>query len=689
MSQDQFSDMDLKINTKELHQVAETLEKLLEEGFGPNALNSMLCTSTGKLLVTSSGATILKAINIAHPVGHMITRAVIKHHERTGDSAKTFVFLLARLLQQTSKLLDCEQNDTKYKVIRGMYAVRYDVLPNVVIPELSRVTRIVEDIDQAKETCQHLIHTVLQGKLNVAGIQHFVKIVSALFVDCKSLESIVQTAQFHLDDFDLFCVENPGKPIQSSVLLKGLLVQRDFTSMCTDFPKQNPVNFLIISCTLEQELESDVTIKISSAQQLALALDYNSKRVQKIAQHLRKSGVSLLLVVGAVSKTSCDILRSHGISVIAYVFEEDADRLARFAGVLPVYDVDDLLDNQFARNMAICLKCVAVVIQQRKGVLLNGLSPKHGNQVPLPNPGQLIVAGPTNGVSSHLKQCVQSCLQAVALTFDPKLVMETGRTMNSGSGELGHGLDKDIESCQKPDLEHSTKSSSCKGKNIQHHRKTNMYTIPGGGTLEIQLYRILDEYISKNKHCVKSSTIQGCKILRDAMLAVPLKLIKNSYASPVQKLSLAHLLTVIKYNEGLVYVDAKLGNRMKVIEPVEAKHKGCGLNIHASPEGCKSAETIGKGYKVSSKDNEKKSVQVKDTNHTVSSKDSHVSVRAKEKDCVVVSEEENKIVESVPSKVLMLYHMLELYSQMLRLDSIVSVKELPVEKDDEEEADSD
>ncbi|XP_022343088.1 T-complex protein 1 subunit alpha-like isoform X4 [Crassostrea virginica] len=66
-------------------QVSKSLESLVSRGFGPQGLQTLLATSTGQVLISNNGATIFNALNIGHPVGRLIVKAIDKMTQYTGD----------------------------------------------------------------------------------------------------------------------------------------------------------------------------------------------------------------------------------------------------------------------------------------------------------------------------------------------------------------------------------------------------------------------------------------------------------------------------------------------------------------------------------------------------------------------------------------------------------------------------
>ena len=74
--------------------VCKSLLSILEPGFGPLGLKTMICTDTGQVTVTNNGLSILQSLHLSHPVAKLILESVAKAVTWTGDGCKSFIMIL-------------------------------------------------------------------------------------------------------------------------------------------------------------------------------------------------------------------------------------------------------------------------------------------------------------------------------------------------------------------------------------------------------------------------------------------------------------------------------------------------------------------------------------------------------------------------------------------------------------------
>ncbi len=82
--------------------VGETVKTTL----GPKGMDKMLVSSTGDIVVTNDGVTILEEMEIEHPAAKMMVEIAKTQEKEVGDGTTTAVMFAGKLLENAEKLLD-------------------------------------------------------------------------------------------------------------------------------------------------------------------------------------------------------------------------------------------------------------------------------------------------------------------------------------------------------------------------------------------------------------------------------------------------------------------------------------------------------------------------------------------------------------------------------------------------------
>ncbi|HKJ58636.1 MAG TPA: TCP-1/cpn60 chaperonin family protein, partial [Halobacteriales archaeon] len=82
--------------------VAEAVRTTL----GPQGMDKMLVDSTGSVVVSNDGVTILKKMDVEHPAAQMLVEVAESQEDETGDGTTTAAVLAGELLKEAEDLLD-------------------------------------------------------------------------------------------------------------------------------------------------------------------------------------------------------------------------------------------------------------------------------------------------------------------------------------------------------------------------------------------------------------------------------------------------------------------------------------------------------------------------------------------------------------------------------------------------------
>src|SRR3990167_9096284 len=85
---------------------AKIVADIVKTTLGPKGMDKMLVDSTGNIVVTNDGVTILEEIQLEHPAAKMIAEIAKTQEREVGDGTTTVAMLAGKLLENAEKLLD-------------------------------------------------------------------------------------------------------------------------------------------------------------------------------------------------------------------------------------------------------------------------------------------------------------------------------------------------------------------------------------------------------------------------------------------------------------------------------------------------------------------------------------------------------------------------------------------------------
>src|SRR5208337_999036 len=193
---------------------AKTIAEAIKSSLGPKAMDKMLVDSSGDVIITGDGRTILDEMAIDHPAAKMMVEVAKTQDAEVGDGTTTSVIVAGELLGKAEDLID-----------KGVH-------PTVIVEGYSKAA------DKALETLEKIAFPVKPtGKeflMKIAATSMASKLVSE---NKGQLADIVVKAVLHVaqkvgdehtvDLDDIMVEKKPGESVAETTLIEGLVLDKE------------------------------------------------------------------------------------------------------------------------------------------------------------------------------------------------------------------------------------------------------------------------------------------------------------------------------------------------------------------------------------------------------------------------------------------------------------------------------
>jgi len=189
--------------------VAESVRTTL----GPKGMDKMLVDSSGNVIVTNDGVTLLSEMEIDHPAADMIVEVAETQEEEVGDGTTSAVVIAGELLSQAEDLLDQDIHATT--LAQGYREAAEEAT--------AALEEIAIDVDEGDtEILEQIAATAMTGK----GAENAKDLLSELIV-----EAVRAVADDEGVDTDNIKVEKVvGGSVENSELVEGVIVDKERVS---------------------------------------------------------------------------------------------------------------------------------------------------------------------------------------------------------------------------------------------------------------------------------------------------------------------------------------------------------------------------------------------------------------------------------------------------------------------------
>ncbi len=306
--------------------VAESVRTTL----GPRGMDKMLVSSSGDVVITNDGATILEKMDIEHPAAQMIVEVAQTQEDEVGDGTTTAAVLAGNLLAEAEDLIEQDVHATT--VVEGYHeAARI---------ALEAVADQILEVDVDDELLAQVAESSMTGK-GTGGLT------------AEALAQTVVAAVRQVDTEDGVARENinvhtqVGSSSNATELIEGIVFDEEPAH--DNMPRTvEEASVAILDASLEiQTGDVDAEYAIDSIDQLNAALDAEESELRGYAETVADSGVDVLFTTDDVDDRVASFLASEGVLAFADISNKEARKIASATGASRTGTVSDLADTDF------------------------------------------------------------------------------------------------------------------------------------------------------------------------------------------------------------------------------------------------------------------------------------------------------------------------------------------------------
>ncbi|HUI39411.1 MAG TPA: thermosome subunit alpha [Methanothrix sp.] len=321
-------------------EAAKAVADAVKTTLGPKGMDKMLVDGSGDATITNDGATILREMDIEHPVAKMIVEVAKAQDDEIGDGTTTAVIIAGELLKKAEALLDQDVHPT---VIVGGYK-QASAKAQALLQEMAL------DASGDKDMLLKIAETAMRGKgIELAmGDLARISVEAALAVADNGAKDIEETVRI---------VKIPGGRIEDSSINYGVVVDKERTG--AEMPKRiSDARIMLLEGTLElKKLGTDAKVTITEAKDLASFKEGEEQVLKSQVEAITKAGANVVFCEKGIGVTAQHYLAKHGILAARRVKAEDMKVLALATGARVVGDVMQVTSKDLGQ---------AAVVEERK-----------------------------------------------------------------------------------------------------------------------------------------------------------------------------------------------------------------------------------------------------------------------------------------------------------------------------------
>ncbi len=356
---------------------------------GPKGMDKMLVGSSGDVVITNDGATILNEMDIEHPAAQMLVEVAETQEIEVGDGTTTAAVLAGELLAQAEDLLEDDLHPTV--IVEGYHEAAR--LAQEAIDEQ------VLDIDLDDEILVQVAESSMTGK----GTGD----VTAEVLAKQVVEAVRQVAtDERVDREDIHIHTQSGAASSATELVEGVIIDKEPAN--DNMPRSvEDATTAILDAKLDiRKGEVDTEYNITSVDQLNAAIDAEDTELRGYAETLKAAGVDVLFCSKKIDDRVAGYLADQDILAFSNIKSKDAKSLAKATGAKRLGTLEDIEDSDLGTAASISVDTYG---EDELTFIEGGANSKNVT---------MFVRGSTRHVTDELERALNDAIDVVIAALD-------------------------------------------------------------------------------------------------------------------------------------------------------------------------------------------------------------------------------------------------------------------------------
>ncbi len=378
---------------------AKAIAEALKTTLGPKGMDKMMVDGTGDVVITNDGATILREMDIEHPVAKMIVEVARAQEDEVGDGTTTAVVIAGGLLENAEELINIGVHPTV--IVQGYKAAQkkaYEFLEEMAV-SVSK-----EDRDILKKIAE----TAMTGK----GIEIFKEKLTEICVDAAA--AIEDEGKVDVEERVNFVKIGSGS-VKDTELCEGVVLDKE--RLNPEMPKKVAgAKIVLLDGTLElKKLSTDAKITISSPESLSSFREGEDEVLREKVDAMAKVGANVVFCKQGIGAYASRYLANYGIIAARRVSDEDMKFLALATGGKIVTDPLEMTEADLGSADLVKEKKVG---KDKKMIFVEGC---HGAKAVT-----VVIHGSSEQLRDNIERALDDALWSVATVLESKKIVPGG-----------------------------------------------------------------------------------------------------------------------------------------------------------------------------------------------------------------------------------------------------------------------
>jgi len=313
---------------------AKGVADAIRTSLGPKGMDKMIKSADGNVTITNDGATILKQLQVMHPVAKMFVELSKAQDVEAGDGTTSVVVIAGSLLSAAQRLLE-----------KGIH-------PTIISEAFQKsATKVVEILNEMSMPIdlkdRELLLKIATTSLSSKVVSQYSSLLAPICVD-SVLRIINPDRDTNVDLNDIKVVTKLGGTIEDTELVDGLVLNHRISHFAEGVTRIEKAKIgLLQFCISPPKTDMENNVIVSDYTQMDRVLREERQYILNICKQIKKAGINVVFLQKSILRDAINDMGLHflgkmKIMVVRDIERDEVDFICKTLSCRPIASVDHL-----------------------------------------------------------------------------------------------------------------------------------------------------------------------------------------------------------------------------------------------------------------------------------------------------------------------------------------------------------
>ncbi|WFD04316.1 T-complex protein 1 subunit delta [Malassezia obtusa] len=336
---------------------AKAVSDAIRTSLGPKGMDKMIQTSSGEVVITNDGATILRHMAVVHPAARMLVDLSLAQDVEAGDGTTSVVVLAGSLLGAAERLLTKGIHPTIIAESFQHAAARaVESLQDIAIPvDLSDRDALIR---AATTSLSSKVVSQYSSVLAPIAADAVLRLVDAGTLSAPAAAERgshgATKGSDMIDLRDIRLVKKVGGTIDDTELVDGLVLEQNAVTSSGGPSRVEKAKIAVCQFQLSSpKPDMDNQIVVNDYRQMDKILKEERQYLLNMCKKIKKTGCNVLLMQKSILRDAVNDLALHFLAKLKIMVVKDIERdeiefICKSLGATPIADIEAFSEEKLA-----------------------------------------------------------------------------------------------------------------------------------------------------------------------------------------------------------------------------------------------------------------------------------------------------------------------------------------------------